>query len=688
VKDKLWFFGAYNRVSQRDDTTIIQTLTAPGAPALGSVVSGTINRNLYAGKLTYKLDAQNTLTASLFGDPSSREGPVFFDIQGAPVINGPPSTFSGTLNTGGLDFVARYDGTFGNSFLVQAQYGRHRENTTYSGAGTTQYQILDQTVNPNVRTGGFGGFQPEQFTRSVGTITLDKFVQKHEFRIGGDIEDVPSSVQRFYSGGSFTYVLPGGLYRHRYFVNDLAPGFNRTDPTTWQVAYPLTSQPKDKNYSAFAQDQWRVGHGLTLNLGIRWERQTVIGRSGTSSIDLKKNFAPRAGFVWDVSQNGKSKIYGNFGRFFENIPLDINIRSFGGELLCFCYNFDANPADLIPDPASPRKSTILGNSVEPTDPNLKGQYIDEYLVGFEYEVAPNLVLGVKGAYRKLGRAIEDFLVPAQGTYFVANPGEGTLGQSLAFYGGQPAAPAPSAQRKNTSLEIDARKRFSNNWQFLASYVYSKLEGNYDGTFQNSTGQLDPNINSAFDYADFLVNTQGPLSNDRRNQLKFDGSYEFSSGALKGLNLGLSTHWFSGVPLNAYGYSFAYANWEYYLAQRGSVGRGPSVYEADVHLSYPIKLNKNVKLNVVVNAFNILNRQSATNLDQRYNLVSDGPCAGLPAGLCNGDGGWLTAPGTLTPVGTLTNPRLTATNPNYLTKSRSPYDFTLPRSVQLGVRLTF
>ena len=61
---------------------------------------------------------------------------------------------------------------------------------------------------------------------------------------------------------------------------------------------------------------------------------------------------------------------------------------------------------------------------------------------------------------------------------------------------------------------------------MTSYVWQRLEGNYDGVFQNSTGQLDPNINSAFDYADFLVNADGRLTNDRTHQFKFDGSYEF------------------------------------------------------------------------------------------------------------------------------------------------------------------
>src|SRR5207253_11448862 len=141
-----------------------------------------------------------------------------------------------------------------------------------------------------------------------------------------------------------------------------------------------------------------------------------------------------------------------------------------------------------------------------------------------------------------------------GDYFIANPGQGVLGQSLGFYDGS-SAPAPLAIRTNDAVQLTVTKRYSNNWQFLASYVWSKLEGNYDGTFQNSTGQLDPNINSAFDYGDFLINAQRRLSNDRTHQLKVDASYCLSQGARNGLHLGLSTHWYSGLPLTASGSSF-------------------------------------------------------------------------------------------------------------------------------------
>jgi len=679
VKDKLWFFGAYNRTGETDNTTVIRDLNIPGAPTKGGVIPVDITSNRYAGKLTWRLTENHTFTASAFGDPAKRDGRIF-------AIAGPESTWKGTLDSGGIDVVGRYDGVITPSFLVRAMGGRHKEKSITGGPGKSINQLRDQTVTPNINSGGFAFYTDERFTRDVYKLDLTKFAGSHEFKLGGDLEDIGTQIDRSYGGGSLIYKLTSGgrvFYRHRYFVNDRAPGFDRNNPASWKIALPLTSLPGTVNYSGYLQDSWRPLHNLTLNLGVRWERQKGKDRDDKPVFDLKKNWAPRLGFVWDVANNGKSKFYANYGRFFEAIPQDINIRSFGGELLCFCYNFDPNPSAIVGDPAAPRKSSVLGSSVEPVDPNLKGQYIDEYMVGYEHEVAKDFAVGIKGSYRTLGRVIEDFLIPSKGDYFIANPGVG-LGKDLAFYDGVSTAPSPKAKRKNWSVELTARKRFSDNWQFLASYVFSKLEGNYDGLFQNSTGQLDPNINSAFDYADFLVNADGRLSMDVKHQLKFDGSYQFK-GALDGLNVGLSTHWYSGAPENAYGYSFAYANWEYYLVPRGSVGRHPSDYEADVNLSYPIRLGDRSKLNLVAALFNVFNRQAIIQYDQRYNLVQDGPCAGVPEAICNGDGGLKNAPGTVNPAGSIPNPLASATNPDYLKKGIA---FTGQRSLRVGVRLTF
>ena len=170
---------------------------------------------------------------------------------------------------------------------------------------------------------------------------------------------------------------------------------------------------------------------------------------------------------------------------------------------------------------------------------------------------------------------------------------------------------PSEQ--STAFEVTANKRFGNNWQFIASAVFAKLEGNYDGTFQNSTGQLDPNINSAFDYADFLVNADGKLSNDRNVQLKFDGAYEFSSGPCdrpeRRAVVPLARR---ARPSTLYGYSLAYQNWEYYLVDRAVpwVGVRPTGKRIS-NLSYPIRFGGEKRLSVIADIFNLFNRQAIT-----------------------------------------------------------------------------
>ncbi len=695
LKDRLWYFGAYNRVNERDDTTVIREISSPGAPGIGSVIPLTTNRDLYAVKLTAKAGTGHTFNFNVNGDPSKRTGNVFN-------VTGPTSTFDGERKIGGTDMVGRYNGVVGSRFLFQGLVARHEETDEFAGAGRDIPQMIDGTVSPNATSGGFGFFQDQTFKRNVVKGDVTSYLGSHELKAGADYEHITAINDNFNGGaGQRIYKLSTEsngagtvYYRHRFYVNDRAPGFVRADPTTWQIALPLTSRPDTGNTSVYAQDSWRIGNFFTINGGIRWELQDVRNRDGETAFKLDQNWAPRIGFIWDVTRNNRSKVYANYGRFYESIPMDINIRAFGGELQCFCYNFDPNASNTIPDPSAPARSTLLGSSVEPVDPNLKGQYIDEWLGGFEYQLPNNIVVGAKYTHRNLGRVIEDFLIPAEGEYFIANPGDG-IGAEMGFYDGEHTAPAPKPKRIENAFEITGQKRFSNNWQFLASAVFGRLEGNYDGTFQASTGQLDPNINSAFDYADFLVNADGKLSNDRAVQVKLFGTYEVPNGAIRGLNIGVATHWYSGLPLNAYGYSLAYNNWEYYLAPRGSVGRGPSDWEADLHLSYPVAFGGQRRLNVIADVFNVFNRQAITQFDERYNVIADGDCAGIPEGLCNGDGGIATTGNSLTPIGSITNPRATATNPDYLktgpdsqTAATAFRGFTGQRSLRLGVRFTF
>jgi len=709
IKDRLWFYGAYDRVSEKDQSTRINTpLIVLGCPTctvpVGGTASSSLTRNLYAGKLSLSLTSSQLFNLSILGDPSTNSGAIF-------AIAGPPSTYVGTVKTGGDDYTGRYSGVFGTNWNVNAEAGRHNEKQEIGGEGTSIARISDRTQVPTVVTGGFGLFQDQKYQRDIVKGDLSAFFGQHQFKVGADREKIKAVNANTESGGAFifkrcTVALVNNAcpatgqvyYVHEGYINDLSPSLNKNDPSTFSanLLNPLASSPEDTSTAIYGQDQWKLLTNLTLNLGLRLEQQKVGDRTGATAINLKHDLSPRLGVIWDPANNGRSKVYANYGRFYENIPMDINFRAFGGELQLDAANLDPTPTNFTPSTslctatvkvgcvpafaATGKGFRFLGGGTEPVDPDLKGQYIDEYLLGTDYEIAPNLAVGIKGTYRNLGNVIEDFLIGSTGEYLIANPGSGTgstgatIGNDVVTYG--------KAKRTYKGVELHAQKRFSNNYQFFTSYVWSQLKGNYDGTFQSSTGQLDPNINSAFDYADFLVNNSGFLSNDRTHQVKFYGSYTFSSGMTKGLDLGVGAHWESGVPLTAQGYANSYRNWEYYLTTRGALGRGPSDYEADVHAGYPIAFGGS-HLNLLLDVFNVFNRQSATNVDQRFNLNSDPICAGVPAALCNGDGGILNVTGTTNSRGQVS--RSSATNPSFLKKGTA---FTGPRSIRLGARWTF
>jgi hypothetical protein len=166
------------------------------------------------------------------------------------------------------------------------------------------------------------------------------------------------------------------------------------------------------------------------------------------------------------------------------------------------------------------------------------------------------------------------------------------------------------------------KRFSKNWQAMASYIYSTLKGNYDGEYSPFTQTTinDPNISAAYDYFDFFTNGRdfskitntGDLSNDRRHQLKVSGLYVTPFH----LQIGLVAYYRTGTPLTRYGFSDAYTRYEFFLTTRGAEGRAPDNYEADLHLGYPIPIGP-VNLNLLVDIFSIFNAQKPVTLDERW-----------------------------------------------------------------------
>jgi outer membrane receptor for ferrienterochelin and colicin len=627
MKDKLWFFAAYDSVKNSTDNQL------PEGPRAGQIETSNSDRDLGSAKLTYNLAEGQSLVFTFLQDPRVDTGAI---NDANHSLIGDPGTYLGRQDFGGRDYALRYDGAYSSAWIFSAQAARHQESNSV-GPSTAEGDAVQfrEASNKFFQTGGFGLIQNKEFDRKHYAASAARFLGHHEIKFGAEYEHDKADVTKEMSGGQqvtvFRSDVPGSrpIYSHFYW----------TTPDATLANAPLSrlvASPEHKITTAYVQDRWNVNEHLVLSYGVRWDKQEIIDASGVTQINLDKDYAPRLGFIYDPTGTHTSKIYGSLGRYYEEIPMDLVIRSFSYERQPRIINF--SPTGITPDLAAETElgtdSAILGGFTEPSDPDLENQYINEYLLGYEREVRPDIAIGVKGIYRNYGQVIEDFLCADDGTYCIGNPGEGIMKQAFTLdYAQQFDVPKP--KRTYKGVQVDATKRFSHNWQAIASYLYSRLDGNFDGEYAPFTNAgADPNISAAYDYYDFFTNgsdltkitNRGPLSNDRRHQFKVSGVYETPWK----LSVGAAAYWRSGSPVTRYGYSDAYGRYEFFLTHRGAEGRTPSNYDVDVHFGYPIDLARGVRVNLLLDVFSLLDTQRAVLVDQRWGFEEADNALSTPA----------------------------------------------------------
>ena len=394
--------------------------------------------------------------------------------------------------------------------------------------------------------------------------------------------------------------------------------------------------------SFYIQEDWKATRNLQVNLGLRWDFQQAYSAGGLTYLtlnDFVSNTQPRVGFSWDFLGEGNSKFFANYARFLETpIPLDINVRASGNEIQ---NDFNSNLSRLNGLPGATVITAFgnLGNHVTPFDPGLKPQTVDEWTAGLEFSPRSmrDITFGFRGIYRAQDEVIEDGSFDDGTTYFLFNPGRRGTGnftttEDLACNDPAIGCFGP-ARRYYRALEFTATKRFSNNYQFIASYVFSSLIGNYEGLFRNDNGQSDPNITSLFDLVSLLNGLYGRLPNDRPHQFKFDGSYQWPFKLMTSGSFRLQ----SGVPFNAlvphplYGDNEGFCIPGLSCVPRGTAinpftgsNRTPTTFNLDLGAYYPIALGENKQLRLQLDWFNVTNAQRAIREDETFLINSGAP----------------------------------------------------------------
>ncbi len=354
------------------------------------------------------------------------------------------------------------------------------------------------------------------------------------------------------------------------------------------------------NHAFYIQDAWTVGRRLTLNLGVRMDKeslpsyQSLQGFQGVS-FGWGDKVAPRVGAAFDVLGNGKVKVYGSFGYFYDIMKYNLPRGSFGGDYWHDCvYALDTpDYTQIIPQRDPNGHYCPLGGGATPAvgslpaglrfienydyrepandpnqigtlgktglvDPNLKPMKQHEFVFGAAWELSHSLVFEPRYSRKRLDRTIEDAGTITQDgeVYYIVNPG---FGVNSAVPNCNGCGTNPKAVRNYDGVEFRLTKRFSKEWFGSFSYTYSRLYGNYSGLtatdISDGIGRNGANTDRAFDepYMQFDAHGKaidGPLATDRPHTFKATAFYNLKWWKLNTV-LGLYQQVYSGTPLSSY-----------------------------------------------------------------------------------------------------------------------------------------
>lgn len=661
LKDRLWFFGAYNRTSLQSELSRVEATTHVSTDERFPLDTAS---NYYLGKLTWNLAASTTVVGSVFADPSTKTG-----LTGDDPVNPDPSTWWSALSLGGTDYGVRLSQLFGSQVIAALQGSYHEDQSTltppngiryldYTCAGGTPESPCNYPPEANDIYGGYGfvgGGRVSGSSRKQVALSAALSAGDHQVKAGGDYMDGQTENERFRTGGQQVYIYNehGQLYyEHRFYT---------TDPNDPSPIPSANSQAQVLDYGAYVEDSWRPAANVTVNVGLRWDGEDTRNYAGQSVL-LFSNWQPRVGVVWDPWRDGQSKVYAFAGRFSHALPTYAAVGLFGSwPYNMFTYNFDPNNVTPDPDVIGQPPSRIRGPSAgpfgTPVDANVKGSYQQELTAGIERLILPTLTVGIKGTYRSLSRAIEDrcdfdYNSPEiSNQCVVINPGSnGKFASGDApvcnyIYYNYPefwqcsstGPPSPDSKRYYRGFEVLVRDSIAPQLWLQASYVYSSLRGNY--------GAPD-GVGFDFDYPPLWHNADGALPLDRPNRFRLDGFWVSPWQLAVGLQAFAET----GAPLSKFG--FFNGGGGIFLTPQGSEGRLPTLWGANLTLGYPIVLGP-VTVNLQAYLYNLFNKQIVVSKDQNWSTYS--PPDGFPANMYDPN-----QPQTNTDYGLVTgraNPRL-------------------------------
>ncbi len=433
----------------------------------------------------------------------------------------------------------------------------------------------------------------------------------HDFKFGVEFE-YGSVRNRFgYTGpNSWRYV---DLYGVGPF------GYTYNGP---YLAYQYEGYDTNTSYmrvEEFAQDSWRVTDRLNVNIGLRFShfRGTVKDVSGAVYSNFR--IAPRIGFAFDILGDKTTILKGHYGQFTEAMLSSyhdrLNPASAYSEYVGYYY--EPPPGDGL------WHEWFTAENLYSLDPDIKHPYMNQFTASIERELFRDASISVTYIYRdwkNLMGPIDNVAIwspvvladpenPAT-TYTIyeqTNPDEHQyLIKNLKE--GDPGIGSNTPYRRYWGFEFMFNKRFSNKWQLLASYVYSKAYGTMDNGFADDIGW-----GGSVESPNYWINADGNSTYDPTHMIKVQGTYIFPFGVY------LTGH-FRAITGNAWTRQIrtsrlAHGNVTFFTEKRGS-NHYPISKILDLRLEKTFVLAEKFRLGLMVDVFNVFNDDTITSWGTR------------------------------------------------------------------------
>lgn len=548
------------------------------------------DQNINTPKLDWQINQRNHVSALYHR--------LRWDSPGGVQTQG---TNNYAIDTFGTDFVkldyglAKLDTLITNNFTneVRYQYGRELNNeglqptSAYTKANLINNTGFAPEVNLLSSVNGFYLGQPYYSFRvaypderkwQVGD-TATYVWGKHSIRFGEDIVHNYDLINNLYEGNGFVNYTTANVGIANYFTDLLAkntsqPGRCGTSVSSGTGTYycynsyaqgfgPSTFDLSTVDYGFFVQDDWKLRPTLTVNLGLRYDYESLptpftvtnplIANptlpQTTSRPSDKNNVSPRLGFAWDPFGRGKTAVHGGFGLYYGRLPNAVILNAYynsgatgSQNLATFTPTTAVAPGQNLPSLKTAAVSPVYGTgSAQYLDPHLQNPYTEQFDLAVQQNLGFNNVLSIS-YLGSLGRELPNYLnvnLDPTKTYnytYTVVPGGGTCGAhgcgtftqkayasklqtgaSTSTYNNILLSPSYSSVTETISnvnsnyhaLSVDITNRSSKYITFDASYTWSHALDFSQASFtSNGTNNwLDPYANSRSNYGTSSFNVR-------------------------------------------------------------------------------------------------------------------------------------------------------------------------------------